>query len=145
MQEREQEIVTKVPFFGDIPLLGWLFKYKSMSKTKTNLLVFLTPHVVTEAEQLGRLSQDKAVEFSQKGKQYAEDELTVTFKDGMTDEAARGVLARQDATVIKTGAGKTYHIKLKKGTDVEKAAAQFSALPEVLKAEPVNRIAIPGY
>jgi type II secretory pathway component GspD/PulD (secretin) len=145
MQEREQEIVTKVPFFGDIPLLGWLFKYKSMSKTKTNLLVFLTPHVVTEAEQLGRLSQDKAVEFSQKGKQYMEDELTVTFRDGMTDEAARGVLARQDAAVIKTGAGKTYHIKLKKGTDVEKAAAQFSALPEVLKAEPVNRIAIPGY
>lgn len=144
MQDRDEEIVTKVPFFGDIPLLGWLFKYKTMSKTKTNLLVFLTPHVVTEAEHLGRLSQDKAADFSQKGKQYVEDELTMTFKDTVTDEAARGVIARQNAAVIKTGAGKTYHIKLKKGTDVEKAATQFTALPEVLKAEPVNRT-IPGF
>jgi type II secretory pathway component GspD/PulD (secretin) len=145
MQEREQEIVTKVPFFGDIPLIGWLFKYRTMSKTKTNLLVFLTPHVVTEAEQLGRLSQDKAVEFRQKGKQYVADELTVTFRDGVTDEAARGVIARQNAAVIKTGTGNTYHIKLKKGTDVETAASQFTAQSEVLKAEPVDRIVIPGY
>lgn len=144
IQDRDEETVTKMPFFGDIPLLGWLFKYKSTTREKTNLLVFLTPHVVTEAEHLGRLSQDKAAEFSQKGKQYLEDELTVTFEDGVTDEAARDVIARQKAAVINTGAGKTYHIKLKKGTDVEKAATQFAELPEVLKAEPVNRT-IPGF
>ncbi len=145
MQERDEEIVTKVPFFGDIPLLGWLFKYKSTSREKTNLLVFLTPHVVTEADHLGRLSREKAADFSQRGKQFVEDELTVTFKDRVTDETARGVIARQKAVLVKAGAGKTYHIKLEKGTDVEKAAFEFALLPEVLKAEPVNRIAIPGY
>ena len=145
IQERDEEIVTKMPFFGDIPLLGWLFKSKSMSKTKTNLLVFLTPHVVTEAEHLGRLSQDKSAEFRQKGQQYVEDELTVTFKDNVTDEAARGVINQQNATLIETRVGKTYHIKLEKGTDVGKAVTQFMALPEVLKAESVNRITIPGY
>lgn len=145
MQDRDEEIVTKVPFLGDIPLLGWLFKYKSTTKEKTNLLVFLTPHVVTEAQHLGKLSRDKAAEFSEAGKQYAEDELTVTFKDTVTDEAARDIIARQNATVMKTGAGKTYQIKLKKGKDAEKAATQFTALPEVLKTEPVNRITIPGF
>ncbi|TRZ54191.1 hypothetical protein D4S03_00500 [bacterium] len=145
MQERDEEIVTKMPFFGDIPLLGWLFKSKSMNKTKTNLLVFLTPHVVTEAEHLGRLSQDKSAEFRQKGQQYVEDELTVTFKDNVTDEAARGVITQQNAALIETRAGKTYHIKLEKGTDVGKSVTQFTALPEVLKAEPVNRFTIPGY
>lgn len=107
--------------------------------------MFLTPHVVTEAEHLGRLSQDKSAEFRQKGQQYVEDELTVTFKDNVTDEAARGVINQQNATLIETRVGKTYHIKLEKGTDVGKAVTQFMALPEVLKAESVNRITIPGY
>ncbi len=52
MQEKEEQNVTKVPILGDIPVLGWLFKHKSVSRQKTNLLVFLTPHIVKEAEQL---------------------------------------------------------------------------------------------
>lgn len=37
---------NKVPLFGDIPILGWLFKSRSKQKNKTNLLVFLTPHII---------------------------------------------------------------------------------------------------
>lgn len=49
----------KVPLFGDIPLLGWLFKTKSTSREKTNLYVFLTPHIVrTQADAAG-LYQEK--------------------------------------------------------------------------------------
>ncbi len=48
MQEKEEQSVTKVPLLGDIPVLGWLFTQKSVSKQKTNLLVFLTPHIVKE-------------------------------------------------------------------------------------------------
>lgn len=44
----------KVPLLGDIPLLGWLFKTKSTSREKTNLYVFLTPHIVrTQADAAG--------------------------------------------------------------------------------------------
>ena len=39
---------TKVPFLGDIPYLGFLFKTKTRSTEKTELLVFITPKVVTE-------------------------------------------------------------------------------------------------
>ncbi len=39
---------TKVPFFGDIPLLGWLFKTKATSDSKDELLIFLTPRILSE-------------------------------------------------------------------------------------------------
>jgi general secretion pathway protein D len=42
---------SKVPFLGDIPLLGWLFKSKTTSIEKTNLMIFITPYIIkTEAE-----------------------------------------------------------------------------------------------
>ncbi|MBI4684106.1 MAG: type II secretion system secretin GspD [Nitrospirae bacterium] len=63
MQEKDEENITKVPLLGDIPLLGWLFKYKSISKKKTNLLVFLTPHVVKESESLEKITIDKQEKF----------------------------------------------------------------------------------
>jgi general secretion pathway protein D len=143
IQDKDEEVVTKTPLLGDIPFLGWLFKYKTHNKNKTNLLVFLTPHVVTEADQLGRLSQDKLNDFTQKGKSYLDEELMVTFKSHVTDEMARSVITGQQATIIKTLDEKAYHVKLKKGMNLEEAANSFSALPEVQKAEPISRIKIP--
>jgi general secretion pathway protein D len=142
MQDRDEQTTTKVPFFGDIPLIGWLFKYKTTQKAKTNLLVFLTPHVVTQAEHLGRLSRDKLNDFTRKEKLYIEDELLVTFKSGVTEKTAQDVIARQRATIIKIMKDNTYHIRLKEGTNFEEATDQFSALPEVQKTEPVNIIKI---
>jgi type IV pilus assembly protein PilQ len=40
--------VTKVPFLGDVPVLGNLFKTTTKSSQRTELLIFLTPKVVTE-------------------------------------------------------------------------------------------------
>jgi type IV pilus assembly protein PilQ len=40
--------VTKVPWFGDVPVLGWLFKQKSVTDSKTELLIFLTPKILSE-------------------------------------------------------------------------------------------------
>src|SRR5262250_1115879 len=39
--------VRKVPIFGDIPVLGWLFKQKEVSETAHELVLFLTPSIVT--------------------------------------------------------------------------------------------------
>src|SRR5262250_179898 len=39
--------VRKVPIFGDIPVLGWLFKQKEVSETGRELVLFLTPSIVT--------------------------------------------------------------------------------------------------
>jgi type IV pilus assembly protein PilQ len=47
--ERDQnDTINKVPFFGDIPLLGWLFKQKAVRDNKTELLIFLTPKILAE-------------------------------------------------------------------------------------------------
>jgi len=43
---RVSQILTKMPGFGDIPILGKLFQSKSFSKSKTELLVIVTPHIV---------------------------------------------------------------------------------------------------
>lgn len=44
--------VTKVPILGDIPVLGNLFKFTAKSATKTELLMFLTPHIIQAPTQL---------------------------------------------------------------------------------------------
>jgi general secretion pathway protein D len=50
----------KVPFLGDIPILGYLFKSEGKSTEKTNLYIFLTPRVVKNTEQAEKLYQKKA-------------------------------------------------------------------------------------
>jgi general secretion pathway protein D len=49
----------KVPLLGDIPILGWLFKTHSTSREKTNLYIFLTPHIVRTQKDADALYQEK--------------------------------------------------------------------------------------
>ncbi len=46
--QEEREDVKKVPFLGDVPVVGNLFKNKAKTSSKTELLIFITPKVVTE-------------------------------------------------------------------------------------------------
>jgi len=47
-EQTERQDVTQVPFFGDLPYIGFLFKNKASSSQKTELLVFITPRIVNE-------------------------------------------------------------------------------------------------
>lgn len=49
----ENDAETKVPFLGDIPFLGNLFKQKSRRNNRTELLIFLTPKIITPKLNLG--------------------------------------------------------------------------------------------
>jgi len=64
MRSTTTEIENKVPLLGDIPLLGWFFKSKSKEDGKTNLLVFITPRVVTDPEKMKKITEDKRIEFN---------------------------------------------------------------------------------
>lgn len=58
MEDNLTESISKVPLLGDIPLLGVLFRRTIRSKSKTELLIFLTPHViesVADADRMARL------------------------------------------------------------------------------------------
>jgi type II secretory pathway component GspD/PulD (secretin) len=46
--EKEDETVNKVPFLGDLPILGALFRSTSVMKRRTNVYIFITPHIVDE-------------------------------------------------------------------------------------------------
>jgi general secretion pathway protein D len=76
----------KIPLLGDIPLLGWLFKSKKSQREKTNLFVFLTPHVINnkaDAQKIYNQKKEKIGEV-EKGsiKMYKtkEEENTSTFQ-----------------------------------------------------------------
>ena len=59
IEDRYTENKSKVPLLGDIPYLGALFRSESRSKTRTNLMVFLRPVVMRDAESANKLSLDR--------------------------------------------------------------------------------------
>jgi len=137
IQERDEETITKIPLLGDLPLLGYLFKQTSVDKKRTNLLVFLTPHIIKEAETLARITEKKQKEMAVARNQYAEGELLIKFKEGVTEDKALSIISEKGASVIKFD-GKTnlYNIKLRKAQPVEEALKEFMSIPEVLYTEP---------
>lgn len=56
MEDQVSETVRKVPLLGDIPLLGLAFQRRETEKSKTELLIFLTPHIATDGERLQEIS-----------------------------------------------------------------------------------------
>lgn len=53
------EGTEKVTFLGDLPLIGNLFKYRKNTRKKTNLLIFLRPTVIRNADQSNSISLDR--------------------------------------------------------------------------------------
>ncbi len=49
----------KVPLLGDIPGLGWLFKTRSTTSTKTNMFIFVTPRIVRNPAELAAVAMEK--------------------------------------------------------------------------------------
>jgi len=71
ISDDEGENNEKVRGLGDIPILGNLFKYRSRTRTKRNLMVFLRPVVVRSKEQNDTLSMDR-YEFMRAAGQMAQ-------------------------------------------------------------------------
>ncbi len=137
MQEREEESVRKTPILGDIPILGWLFKFKSVTKTKNNLLVFLSPHIVKESPQIEGITEGKYTEFMEKEKFYNRGELLIKFKEGTSRDKVEEILSRNGATVIKYFQEiNVYLVKIKHRKEIEDVIKKFTSIPDILYAEP---------
>lgn len=59
INDRESVTTKKVPLLGDIPILGWLFRSRSVEKDKRNLVIFLTPQIVRTNETMSKITQDQ--------------------------------------------------------------------------------------
>src|SRR5512141_2522503 len=77
MQETFTNTVSQVPHLGDIPLLGSLFRFKSVSRQKTNLLIMLTPRIIREPGQMLETSAEQQRKMNEPfGQQIREVERT---------------------------------------------------------------------
>jgi len=63
IQDKETRSITKIPLLGDIPFLGWFFKYSSTEKQKTNLMIYLTPTIINELSDLDEVKQKSEEKF----------------------------------------------------------------------------------
>ncbi len=147
MQDTTEDSVTKAPVLGDIPLLGWLFKTKSVTKTKTNLLVFITPHLLKKDDSLAQITKDKRNEFmlgEQESDTRTTGEIFVKFKEGVPAEKALLLLSEKGMMVTGySGNTNVYKIKVKEGLSVNDAIRELSEMPEVVNAGPDNGTNVP--
>ncbi len=75
MEDNITETTTKIPFLGDIPLLGMAFKRNVKKKSKTELLIFLTPYVVEGPSQLVERSKIEHRQSELAPKAFTNDQL----------------------------------------------------------------------
>ncbi|MBN2505452.1 MAG: hypothetical protein JXQ71_02035 [Verrucomicrobia bacterium] len=79
MQDNKTETVSKIPLLGDIPLLGALFRRKITGNVKTELLIFLTPHIIKQPGELAALAMKEQVDNRIVNKAFSPEELDRFF------------------------------------------------------------------
>ena len=76
MDSSESKTVSKIPFLGDIPIIGEFFKYTSKSKDKQELAVLITPYLVDDSNlSVTRMSQDMKDYYTKSQKEEQDREL----------------------------------------------------------------------
>ena len=85
ISDQYDDTIDKVPFLGDIPILGWMFKSTSRTLTKKNLLIFLTPHIVRSQQDLIAETIRKREEFIERSQQG----LKMSDRERAADEKLR--------------------------------------------------------
>jgi general secretion pathway protein D len=117
MQEREDTTVRKVPVFGDVPLLGHLFKSTKRAKRKTNLVIMLTPYIVKDQLELQAIRERKlreATEFTRSVRGLAAMEYQPRIDYGRK----RGLLEDINRTVADIEADTAARAKLRPAPSV---------------------------
>jgi general secretion pathway protein D len=69
----EQE--NKVPLLGDIPVLGYAFKRNIKKNQKTELLIFLTPHVVPDPNDLSGMAAAERAKLELAPKTFEKEDM----------------------------------------------------------------------
>jgi general secretion pathway protein D len=99
MQDRTIESVSKVPILGDVPIIGHLFRETTRRKTKTNLLLFLTPYIIRGPEDFRVIFERKMKERQQFVEQFYGQ---VPGYDVAVDFSRKpGPLSRMNQAVLK--------------------------------------------
>ena len=105
IREDTTKIATKVPLLGDIPFLGALFRSTSDSKKRTNLLIFVTPRIVTDMKMAEQEKARLERATSLQGSETALDEPDPAVEKAREQAAAAKEKAAQKAEKKKPRLG----------------------------------------
>lgn len=72
---QKNDTESKVPLLGDIPILGAAFRRKNTDKIKTELLIFLTPHVIATPEELGKVNDSERARLEMTPRTFEQADL----------------------------------------------------------------------
>lgn len=75
MDETVNDQASKVPLLGDIPLVGELFKYRSTTRGKRNLMIFIRPVVLRDGASANRYTAEKYNAFREKQVEFSHNPL----------------------------------------------------------------------
>jgi general secretion pathway protein D len=96
MSDKVINSVTKIPLLGDIPILGFFFRSTTKHVVKTNLIIALTPYVITDQSDLRRVLEKKMKErrefverFGGEERPNLESDIDYRRKRGMLEEINR--------------------------------------------------------
>jgi len=67
IQDTSNDTETRVPFLSGLPLLGGLFRQTGVRSNKTNLLIFLTPHIISTRDDVERGTAHKTQQAHRPG------------------------------------------------------------------------------
>ena len=80
MENEKAAVDTKIPLLGDIPILGALFRHTQRDHAKTELVIFLTPHIINTPEEFAAMSTDESGRVQMGRKSFTEKELDQFFE-----------------------------------------------------------------
>ncbi len=75
-----------MPFFGDVPIFGNLFRYNDTTREKTDLLIFITAHILTDEKrramtQVAVIDSKRQELFEEPDRVRAERGFKLTFRE----------------------------------------------------------------
>jgi general secretion pathway protein D len=107
-----------VPLLGDIPILGYLFKYSTKQKKKTNLLILLTPYIIKDQLDLENIRERKTREYREFTASFAnlndmkyEPKIDYRRKRGMVEEINRAIESVEEDQAAIGAAGHRQHVQ----------------------------------
>jgi general secretion pathway protein D len=59
IEDNKTETIHKVPILGSVPFIGKLFRREEKKTEKTELMVFITPHIVHDPEEADAVTQEQ--------------------------------------------------------------------------------------
>lgn len=105
MENQKTESVSKVPLLGDIPVLGHLFKRTIKEDSKTELMIFLTPHIIYKPSDLADLTENEKNMALLSKKTFSNEEINRYIDESDEDAKTNQGEGGNMSTPVRTKGG----------------------------------------